>query len=214
MHIPDGFLSPPVWGTCFVAAAAGVAYAAKKSQDQFDEKAVPLTGIVCAFIFAAQMINFPVMAGTSGHLLGGVLATVLLGPWVASLVLALVLIVQCFIFQDGGVSVLGANIINMAFGGVWGGYALFVLLRSFSPKKWMFLTATAVASWASVLIASACCAVQIGLSGTYPLGLTLKAMLLVHAIIGIGEAIITTAVVVTVLNTRRDLVSTYKEELI
>lgn len=212
MHIPDGFLSPPVWGSCAVLAAGAVALAAKKSQEQFDEKTVPLTGVVCAFIFAAQMINFPVMAGTSGHLLGGALAVVLLGPWVGSLVLSLVLIVQCFIFQDGGVSVLGANIVNMSVVGVGGGYLVFKALSSISPAKPMFLVAVAVASWVSVILASSACAVELGLSGTYPLDLTLKAMFFVHSFIGVGEAIISTAVIASVLTVRNDLVTMYKEE--
>lgn len=212
MHIPDGFLSPPVWAASAVAAAGAVALAAKKSQEHFDEKTVPLTGVVCAFIFAAQMINFPVMAGTSGHLLGGVLAAVLLGPWVGSLVISLVLIVQCFIFQDGGVSVLGANILNMAVFGVGSGYLVFRAISSISPSKSFFLAAIAVASWVSVIVASFACAVELGLSGTYPLGLTVKAMFFVHSFIGVGEAIISTAVVASVLAARSDLVTLYKAE--
>jgi cobalt/nickel transport system permease protein len=212
MHIPDGFLSPTVWVTSGVLAAGAVALAAKKSQEHFDEKTVPLTGVVCAFIFAAQMINFPVMAGTSGHLLGGVLAAVLLGPWVGSLVLSLVLIVQCFIFQDGGVSVLGANILNMSVFGVGGGYLIFKAISSISTSKPMFLAAIAVASWISVILASGACAVELGLSGTYPLGLVLKAMFFVHSFIGVGEAIISTAVIASVLAVRNDLVTMYKAE--
>jgi len=212
MHIPDGFLSVPVWATGGVLAAGAVALAAQKSQEQFDEKTVPLTGVVCAFIFAAQMINFPVMVGTSGHLLGGVLAAVLLGPWVGSLVISLVLIVQCFIFQDGGVSVLGANILNMSVFGVGSGYLVFRIFSSLSTSKSVFLAAIAIASWVSVIAASFACAVELGLSGTYPIGLTVKAMFFVHAFIGIGEAMITTAVVASVLAARKDLVTTYKVE--
>ncbi|MBD3265531.1 cobalamin biosynthesis protein CbiM [bacterium] len=214
MHIPDGFLSPPVWGACAVLAAGSVAIAAKKSQEQFDEKTVPLTGVVCAFVFAAQMINFPVLAGTSGHLLGGVLAAVLLGPWVGSLVLSLVLIVQCFIFQDGGVTVLGANIFNMGVVGVGCGYAVFKALTSLSRSKTMFLAAVAISSWLSVVAASLACAIQLGLSGTYPTGVTLQAMGIVHVFIGIGEAIISTAVIGSVLAARSDLVTTYEGEVL
>ena len=214
MHIPDGFLTVPVWGSCAAIAAGAVILSARKSQEQFDEKLVPLTGIVCAFIFAAQMINFPVMAGTSGHLLGGVLAAVILGPWVASLVLSLVLIVQCFIFQDGGISVLGANIVNMAVVGVGSGYLVFRLIHSLSSAKPCYFLAIAVASWISVMAASGACALELGLSGTYALSLTLKWMWFVHAFIGIGEAVITTTIVASIVAVRKDLVSSITPEMV
>lgn len=212
MHLPDGFLSTPVWASCGALAIGALTAAARKSQERFDEKTVPMTGVVCAFVFAAQMINFPVMAGTSGHLLGGVLAAVLLGPWAGSLVISLVLIVQCFIFQDGGVSVLGANILNMSVFGVGSGYLVFKSITCISSKKPVFFIALAIASWFSVVIASAACALELGLSGTYPMALTLKAMLAVHGLIGIGEAIITTAVVASIAAARSDLVTLYKTE--
>ncbi|NPU96844.1 MAG: energy-coupling factor ABC transporter permease [Candidatus Omnitrophica bacterium] len=213
MHLPDGFLSTPVWLACDVVAVGALYAATRKSQRQFEEKTVPLTGILCAFVFAAQMINFPVAGGTSGHLLGGVLAAVFLGPWLGCLVISLVLIVQCFLFQDGGVAVLGANILNMAVIGTGLGYLLFTLGKKVWPTRQGYLAAVAAGSWFSVVASAAACALEIGFSGTYPTGLTLKAMLSVHAVIGLGEAIITTLVVTTVLVLRPDLVTTYPVEV-
>ena len=120
MHIPDGFLAPQVFTPLWVAGAGGLAYALRKARQALKEKAVPLMGVTAAFIFAAQMLNFPIIGGTSGHLLGGVLAAVLLGPYAGAIVISLVLIVQCLVFQDGGLTALGANIFNMAFLGSLG----------------------------------------------------------------------------------------------
>ncbi|MFB3785360.1 MAG: energy-coupling factor ABC transporter permease [bacterium] len=213
MHLPDGLLSTPVWLACDVLAGGALYAATRKSQQRFEEKTVPLTGIMCAFVFAAQMINFPVAGGTSGHLLGGVLTAVFLGPWLGCLVISLVLIVQCFLFQDGGVAVLGANVLNMAVTGTGVGYLLFALGKNIWPTRQGYLASVALGSWVSVMASAAACALEIGWSGTYPMWLTLKAMLSVHAVIGIGEAVITTFVVTTVLVLRSDLVMTYTAEL-
>jgi cobalt/nickel transport system permease protein len=126
MHIPDGFLSPPVWATLDVAAVGAVALAGRRAQKEFeasDGRRIPLLGVMGAFVFAAQMINFPVGAGTSGHLVGGALLAITLGPGAASIVMTAILILQAFVFQDGGIVVLGANICNMAVAGVLAGYA-------------------------------------------------------------------------------------------
>jgi cobalt/nickel transport system permease protein len=161
-------------------------------------------GVMAAFIFAAQMLNFPVVGGTSGHLLGGVLAAVLLGPWAGAIVIAVVLVVQCLIFQDGGLTALGANILNMSFVGTMGGWAVFVLLKLALGKKGV-LAAVAVAAWISVIMASAACALELALSGTVAAAVVFPAMLGIHALIGIGEAVITTLAVSFVLKTRPDL---------
>src|ERR1700690_259695 len=126
MHIPDGFLSPPVWATLDVAAVGAVALAGRRAQEEFetsDGRRIPLLGVMGAFVFAAQMINFPVGAGTSGHLVGGALLAITLGPGAAAIVMTAILILQAFVFQDGGIVVLGANICNMAVAGVLAGYA-------------------------------------------------------------------------------------------
>jgi cobalt/nickel transport system permease protein len=167
-------------------------------------------GVMSAFIFAAQMVNFPIAGGTSGHLLGGVLAGVLLGPYAGSLVIAVVLTAQCLIFQDGGITALGANIVNMSLIGTGGGYLIYKLLNSILPgtvgKKIGIITA----SWFSVMLAATACSLELAFSDTLPLKIVLPAMAGVHAIIGIGEAVITSLVLSYVLKVRADLLYSYK----
>jgi cobalt/nickel transport system permease protein len=160
---------------------------------------------MAAFIFAAQMVNFPVLGGTSGHLLGGVLAAVLLGPFAGAIVIACVLVIQCLIFQDGGLTALGANILNMAVIGTMGGYGMYRLMRGRSGDHRRILFATAVASWFSVVLASSACALELAFSKTSPLNIVLPAMLGIHALIGIGEGVVTTLIVGFVLKVRPDL---------
>ncbi len=205
MHIPDGFLSPPVFISGWVVALSTLSYALKKTNKIMKDKMVPLMGVMAAFIFAAQMLNFPVLGGTSGHLLGGVLAGVTLGPYAGCIVLSIVLIVQCLIFQDGGLTALGANILNMAVVGTIASYYLYALLNKFIFKKNM-LVAVFVASWFSVVLASTFCALELTISGTVPFHIVLPAMLFVHIFIGIGEAIITMLVLSFILKVRPDLV--------
>src|SRR6187402_3581674 len=133
MHIPDGFIDAPTSLAAGVVAAAGVALCVRRSGAELDEKQIPVAGAVSAFVFAAQMLNFPVATGTSGHLLGGVLAAVLVGPWAGALCVTVVLVVQAMLFADGGLSALGLNVINMAMIGAFAGYALFVLIRTVLP---------------------------------------------------------------------------------
>jgi cobalt/nickel transport system permease protein len=207
LHIPDGFLNLPVSLLTWIASIVLIAVCLKHVQREYQERAVPLMGVCAAFIFAAQMINFPIPGGTSGHLLGGTLAGVLLGPWAGSLVMAVVFIVQAVLFQDGGLTVLGANIFNMGLIGTFGGYYLYRAIRSavgFNTWRGMAI-GTAVAAWASVVIAAIICAVQLALSGTVPLGVAISAMLTWHVLIGIGEAIITLIAVSYIWRTRPDL---------
>lgn len=207
MHIPDGFLNTPVIGVTWVVAIGLIAVCLKRVQTDYQERAVPLMGVCAAFIFAAQMINFPVPGGTSGHLLGGTLAAILLGPWAGSLVMAVVFIVQAVLFQDGGLTVLGANIFNMGLVGTFGGYYLYKAIRlavGFNTWRGMAI-ATGVAAWTSVVVASLCCAVQLALSGTVALPLAISAMLTWHILIGIGEALITVSTVSYIWRTRPDL---------
>jgi cobalt/nickel transport system permease protein len=165
-------------------------------------------GVCAAFIFAAQMINFPIPGGTSGHLLGGTLAGVLLGPWAGSLVMAVVFIVQAFLFQDGGITVLGANITNMGLIGTFGGYYLYRTIRyALGRDTWRGIgIGTAVAAWTSVVVASIVVAIQLALSGTVPLGVALTAMAFWHVLIAIGEAVITVLAISFVWRTRPDLI--------
>lgn len=206
MHIPDGFLTANTWVPAWIISIGGLGYCIRKVGAALKDKMVPLMGVMAAFIFAVQMLNFPVAAGTSGHLLGGVLAAVLLGPYAGAIVIAVVLAVQCIVFQDGGLTALGANIFNMSFVGAMGGYVIYNLIRKAIGDNKGVLVGTAVAAWASVVLASSACAVQLAISGTSPLRLALPAMALVHMLIGIGEAIISVLVVSFVLKTRPDLV--------
>ena len=210
MHIPDGFLSTGVIITTSVAAVGAVGYGLYKAREELDEKSVPLLALCAAFVFAAQMLNFPVAGGTSGHFLGGILVAVLLGPWLGSLVISLVLLVQCLGFADGGLTTLGANIFNMAIIGTVLSYYIFYGIKTMMPKnKTYFMASIAAASWLSVMLASGAAALELAASGTTPLNVALPAMLGVHAIIGVGEAIITVLVVGTVLAVRPDLVRAY-----
>jgi cobalt/nickel transport system permease protein len=165
------------------------------------------------FIFAAQMLNFPVAGGTSGHFLGAVFSSVLLGPWAGFIIITLVLVVQCLGFADGGLTALGSNVFNMALIGALGGYAIFsTLYSSFKKSEKGFFVALAISSWLSVVLGATAAAVELALSGTSPLTLVLPAMAGVHAIIGIGEAIITTAAVSLILKTRPDLVRAFVKQ--
>lgn len=211
MHIPDGFLSLPTIGVTYAASAGAITYAVKQANKKLGDRHVPFMGVMAAFIFAAQMLNFPVAGGTSGHLLGAALAAILLGPWAAVLIMTCVLIVQAFVFQDGGITALGANIFNMGVVGGFVGYYIYrgvSLLAGKHPRGW--LIAGFVASWASVLAASVAAALELGFSGIIPLRIALPAMTVVHALIGIGEGLITSAVLSLVMVARRDLMELTK----
>lgn len=207
LHIPDGFLNLPVSLFTWVVAIVLISVALKRVQAEYKERAVPLMGVCAAFIFAAQMINFPIPGGTSGHLLGGTLAGILLGPWAGSLVMTVVFIVQATLFQDGGLTVLGANIFNMGLIGTFGGYYLYRAIRSalgFNTWRGMAV-ATVVAAWVSVVVASVICAFQLALSETVALPISLAAMLTWHIPIGIGEALITLSAISYIWRTRPDM---------
>jgi cobalt/nickel transport system permease protein len=207
MHVPDGFLNGPVLGITWLISIALIALALNRVQAEYQDRAVPLMGVCAAFIFAAQMINFPIPGGTSGHLLGGTLAGALLGPWAGSLVMAVVFIVQGVVFQDGGITAMGANIFNMGLIGTFGGYYVFRTVRNTMGRDKLsaMITGTAVAAWLSVVMASAFCAFELALSGTVPPNVALGAMVGWHTLIGIGEALITVATVTFVWRTRPDL---------
>lgn len=205
MHIPDGFVIGPVNLACAGVAVAACDAALARTRRTLGARRAPLLGMTAAFVFAAQMLNFPVAAGTSGHFLGAAFAAMLLGPWAACLVLALVLAVQCLLFADGGITALGTNIVNMAMIGVGAGYGATRLLTAILPRtRAAGMAAVAIGAWISVVAAGAACAVELVLSGQ-PAGMVLPALLGIHALIGIGEALITAAAVTTVLAARPDL---------
>ena len=210
MHIPDGFLNGATSAGAAVVAAGGLGAALKQGAADLKDKQVPFAGLAAAFIFALQMLNFPVAAGTSGHLLGGALAAVLLGPAMGVTVVAVVVIVQALLFADGGVSALGLNVLNMAVITALVGWLVFRLVMTVAPKRnGGVLVATMVAAWASVVASSIGFAVQyaIGGQGGVDPGTVFGAMVGVHALIGIGEGIISATVVGAVLAVRPDLVT-------
>jgi cobalt/nickel transport system permease protein len=208
VHIPDGFIDAGTSLGAGIISAGGLAVCVKKSREVLTEKLVPLAGLTAAYIFALQMLNFPVAAGTSGHLIGGLLAAVLVGPWVGALCIAVVLGVQA-LFADGGLTALGLNILNMAIVGSLGGYAVFAGLRRILPRtRFGVLASTAVAAWLSVVMASIAFAIEyaIGGNGGVSPSAVFSAMVGIHTVIGIGEAVITTLTVGAVLAARPDLV--------
>jgi cobalt/nickel transport system permease protein len=212
MHIPDGFINAPTSLAAGVAAAGGVGVSLRRAAQTLQERQAPLAGLVAAYIFAVQMLNFPVAAGTSGHLLGGALAAILVGPWAGALCVAVVLLVQALLFADGGLSALGLNIVNMALVTAWGGYAIFLLLRRALPATKTSVTVSAgVAAGTSVVLSSVAFVVEYAIGGTggtggASVGTVFAAMVGVHTLIGIGEGIITAMTVGVVLGVRPDLV--------
>lgn len=212
MHIPDGFIDLKTSAAFAAIGAAGVGVALKGAKRQLSEKSAPLAGLTAVFVFAVQMLNFPVAAGTSGHLLGGVLAAVLVGPYAASLVITVVLIIQAFLFADGGLTALGLSIFNMSLVGVWVGYGIFLLAKKVLPKKKASVAvASAVGALISVPAAAAGFVMQyaIGATATYETSTVLTAMISTHILIGVGEAIITFLTISAVLASRSDLVFGY-----
>ncbi len=207
MHIPDGFLNLAVILVCWVIAAAGVGMALWRSRQALGERQVPLMGVLAAFIFAAQMLNFTVAGGTSGHLIGGTLAAVLLGPWAGILTMTTVIGIQALLFQDGGLLVMGANITNMAIIATLVGYGVYQGIRLLAgERRWGLPVAAFVAAWVSVVVPAVACAIELGFSGTSPIGIALPAMAGVHALIGIGEGLITAGALALVAVVRPDLV--------
>lgn len=214
MHIPDGFIDIPTSALFAGATALGVGVALKNSTKELSEKSAPLAGLTSVFVFAVQMLNFPVAAGTSGHLLGGALAAVLVGPFTATLAITIVLLIQGFLFADGGLTALGLNIFNMGIIGVWTGYGVFLLVRKLLPnKKSSISIAAAFGGFISVPMAAIGFVIEYALGGTatYSLSTVLAAMVGTHLLIGIGEAIITFMTIRVVLASRSDLVFGWKK---
>ena len=209
MHIPDGFIDGTTSAGAVAVATGGLGASLRRAGEVLDERRVPLAGLVAAFVFAVQMINFPVATGTSGHLLGGALAAVLVGPAVGAVCVSVVLGVQALLFADGGLSALGLNVINMALLTAFGGYAIFVVVRRLLPRaSSSVMLASGIAAAASVVVSAVAFTVEyaVGGTGTASVSTVAAAMVGVHALIGIGEGVITGLVVGAVLATRPDLV--------
>jgi cobalt/nickel transport system permease protein len=214
MHIPDAVLDPRVAAATAAVGVSGLAWGLRVVERRLQDRTTALMGVMSAFIFAAQMVNFPVGPGVSGHLLGGVLASVLLGPWAGAVVIAAVLLVQCFLFGDGGLTALGANFVNMGLIGSVGGYAIYAPIRRLLGGRRGILAASMIAAWFTVLLASGACAVELSLSsGRGDFFRILSWMALVHAGIGLGEALITGLVVRFVLLTRPDLIAVEEKDV-
>jgi cobalt/nickel transport system permease protein len=205
LHIPDGFLSLAVALAAWAIALPVLWLALKRTSSQFAERQIPLMGVMAAFIFAAQMINFPVAGGTSGHLIGGTLAAIVLGPWAAMVVMTCVIALQALLFQDGGLLVMGANILNMGFLPVLVGYGLYRAVAG--HRRGVRLGVAGTAAWLSIMAGALITALQLWLSGTSPLALVVPAMLAVHAVMGAGEGLITVAALSFIMRARPDLIA-------
>lgn len=208
MHIPDGFVDLKTAVTTGVFSVAGFIAAIVKVKQYFKARVVVLMGIFAALIFAAQMVNFTILGGTSGHLLGAALAAIILGPYAGGIVITAVLVVQAFLFGDGGITALGANVFNMAILGIIAAYLAYKLITRFSKKRFVFYIAVFFSAWFSVVVASFFASLELAISGIYPLSLTVKAMIPIHMMIGLGEAAITAAVVAFIDKVRPELILT------
>ena len=206
LHIPDGFASAPVAAAGWALAAGAVAFAARRAERGLDERAAPLMGVMAAFVFAAQLVNFPVAGGTSGHLVGAALTAILLGPWAAIVVMTAVVALQALLFQDGGLAALGLNALNLAVLAVlagWGAYRFLAPLRRLHPA--LGAVAVFAAAWLAVEAAALATALELAASGASPLGVALPALAGVHALIGAGEGLITLGALALVRAARPDL---------
>jgi cobalt/nickel transport system permease protein len=209
MHVPDGFLDAPTSVATGAVAVTAVGVALRGARRELDDRTAPLAGLVATFVFATQMLNFPVGAGTSGHLLGGALAAVLVGPWTAVLCMSVVLLVQALLFADGGITALGTNITLMGVVTVVVGWAVFRLVQQLLPKRVaMVAPAAATGALVSVPVAALCFTglYAVGGQAPVPLGALLTAMLGWHVLIGVGEAVITLLAVGSIVAVRPDLV--------
>ena len=216
MHIPDGLLDPittiVLWIVTIAIMILGYFRMGKMFEKEDSEKMIPYIGVLAAIIFAFQFVNYPVPGGTSGHLVGGTLVAIILGPWASVIVLFLILVIQS-LFGDGGITALGANAFNMGIiGGIVGFYIvmLFVrLLNNTSLKKELKVTiATAIGSYIAIVLASFICGIEIGISGTIPIEIAVPAMVFWHILIGIGEAIISALIVYYIYKTKPDFITT------
>jgi len=205
MHLPDGFFTPEVWVPLWALAAAVLAFSVWRVNRRLEDRHVPLLGVLAAFVFAVQMLNVPVAGGTSGHVVGGVLIAVFVGPLAGSLVMASILAVQALFFQDGGITTLGANILNMGLIGAILGYWLYFLISRVVGGKRGRMVGAGVAAWVAIVLASVACSLELAASGTSPLSVALPAMVGYHAVIGVVEAVVTVAVVGMVSRARPDL---------
>lgn len=209
MHMSDGIVNAPTSALFGLVAAAGLGCALYRARTGLDDRTAPMAGLVAAFVFAVQMVNFPVLPGVSGHLLGGALAAILVGPWLGALCVGIVLIVQALLFADGGLTALGTNITNMALIGTWVGFAVAVLLRRLALRSRAGLLWVAfISAFVNTVVASLGFVLQyaIGGAGGASLSTVVVSIIGVHCLIGIGEGLITALTVGAVASARPDLI--------
>lgn len=208
MHIPDGFLSILVAVLFWILSTLIVSLAIRQVSQERDERKLPVMGVLAAAIFAGQMLNFAVAGGTSGHLLGATLATIIVGPWAAILVMTCVVAIQALIFQDGGLLAMGANIFNMAVIGVSVSFLVYsILLKISKGNRWGYYAGAVIGAWSAIEAAALAAGLQLALSGTSPANIAIPAMAGIHALIGLGEALITLGAITFIMSTRPDLLT-------
>ncbi len=205
LHAPDGFFNLPVVLAAWVLSGVAVLASVRFTGQRLNERLVPAMGVFAAFIFAAQMLNFPVAGGTSGHLIGGAFVAIVLGPWAGVLVMTAVVALQALLFQDGGLAAMGVNVLNMAILSTFSGYGVYFVGRRLASTGHGLLGIGFAAAWVSVVVSAIAAAAELSLSGTSPFSVALPAMGGVHALIGIGEGLITAAALGVILAGRRDL---------
>ena len=205
LHAPDGFFSLTVIAVTWAISAPAIYVSLRRAGQSLTERTVPALGVMAAFIFAAQMLNFPVAGGTSGHLIGAALAAIVLGPWAAVVALTAVVALQAIVFQDGGLVVMGANMLNIAVIPVFTAWIVFSLGRRVAVSRGKLLVLSGICAWVSVEAGALATAVELGLSGTSPFIIVVPGMLGTHALIGLGEALITAGAVAVIYNAKREL---------
>lgn len=210
MHIPDGFLDVKTAVVAAAVSAGAISYSIKQTREILDDRQIPMMGVAAAFIFAAQMVNFPVAGGTSGHLIGGTLAAVTFGPWAAMLIMTAVLIIQSFVFQDGGISALGGNILLMAVVAPLVGYYIYSLLIGSGESRVRVLGSIFVAGWVSTITVSLVCAILLSVSNVVPIQVAVPAMVGWHTLIGVGEGLVTALVISYLTKVKPSMVRRYK----
>ena len=205
LHAPDGFFSLPVIAATWAISAPAIYLSLRRAGQSLTERTVPVLGVMAAFIFAAQMLNFPVAGGTSGHLIGAALAAIVLGPWAAVVAMTAVVALQAIIFQDGGLVVMGANLLNLAVIPVFAAWVGFSLGRRFAVSRGRLLILSGICAWLSVEAGAFATAIELGLSGTSPMYIVVPGMLGTHALIGLGEALITAGAIAVIHSAKREL---------
>ena len=205
LHAPDGFFSLPVIAATWAISATAIYVSLRRAGEGLTERTVPVLGVMAAFIFAAQMLNFPVAGGTSGHLIGAALAAIVLGPWAAVVAMTAVVALQALVFQDGGLVVMGANLLNLGVIPVFVAWIVFSLGRRFAASRGRLLVLSGISAWISVEAGALATAIELGISGTSPMFIVVPGMLGTHALIGLGEALITVGAIAVIYNAKREL---------